>query len=216
MRLRLKSFLNCSMGLYSKFVLPKIVNCVCGLKPTRKQREKVVPQATGKVLEIGIGSGLNLPFYNAEQVAHITGIDPAPEMWELNSWKGDIEVNYVQSSAEDLNLENDSFDSIVCTYTLCTIPNAQKALSEIMRVLKPNGKFIFTEHGLAPDPSVMKTQNRINPYWKRLGGGCNLNRNMEELISESGFKFSSFDKMYIPGWKPASFNYWGVAEKIKV
>lgn len=200
------------MGVYSKYVLPKIVNCVCGLKPTKKQREKVVPLAYGMVLEIGIGSGLNLPFYNEKVVDHIIGIDPAPEMWKLNTWEGNIEVEYKESSAEDLDLESDLFDSVVCTYTLCTIPNADKALREIKRVLKPNGKFIFTEHGLAPDTKVIKTQNKINPYWKRLGGGCNLNRNMEELIFKNGFKFSSLDKMYIPGWKPASFNYWGVAE----
>lgn len=200
------------MGVYSKFVLPKIVNCVCGLKPTAKQREKVVPLASGKVLEIGIGSGLNLPFYNADQVHHITGIDPSPEMWRLNTWEGNIEVDYKESSAEDLDMEDNSFDCVVCTYTLCTIPNAPKALSEIKRVLKPNGKFIFTEHGLAPDDKVKKTQNRINPYWRRLGGGCNLNRPMENLIAENGFEFSSIESMYIPGWKPASFNYWGVAK----
>jgi len=200
------------MGIYSKFILPKVVNCVCGLKPTRKQREKVIPLATGRVLEIGIGSGLNLPFYNVDQVDCIIGIDPAPEMWKLNNWSGDIEVEYKTSSAEEIDMEDDTFDSVVCTYTLCTIPDAAKALQEIKRVLKPEGKFIFTEHGLAPDEKVIRIQNKINPYWKRLGGGCNLNRNMEDLIAENGFQFRSLDKMYIPGWKPASFNYWGVAE----
>lgn len=200
------------MGIYSKFILPKVVNCVCGLKPTKKQREKVIPLAMGRVLEIGIGSGLNLPFYNVDQVDYILGIDPAPEMWKLNRWSGDIEVEYKESSAEEIDMEDDTFDTVVCTYTLCTIPNAGRALREIKRVLKSNGKFIFTEHGLAPDEEVVKTQNKINPYWKRLGGGCNLNRNMEELIAANGFRFTSLDKMYIPGWKPASFNYWGVAE----
>lgn len=200
------------MGMYSKFVLPKIVNCVCGLKPTRKQREKVVPLASGKVLEIGIGSGLNLPYYNSAQVDRVIGIDPSPEMWKLNEWSGDLDVEYIEASAEDLKFEDQSFDSVVCTYTLCTIPDAGKALKEMSRVLKPDGKFIFTEHGLSPDEPVAKTQNRINPYWKRLGGGCNLNRNIEILIAQSGLKFSALDKMYIPGWKPASFNYWGVAK----
>ena len=181
------------------------------MKPTNKQREKVVPLAEGRVLEIGIGSGLNLPFYNSTKVSHIIGIDPSPEMWNLNTYTGDIDINYEQASAENLQFEADSFDSVVCTYTLCTIPDANKALQEIRRVLKPTGKFLFTEHGLAPDDKVSKTQNRINPYWKKVSGGCNLNRNIEALITQNNLAFQSIDKMYIPGWKPVSFNYWGIA-----
>lgn len=204
------------MGLYNKFVLPRVVNCVCGLKPTNKQREKVVPLAEGEVLEIGIGSGLNLPYYNSANVNQIIGIDPSPEMWKLNEWNGDIDVDYVEASAENLQFDDHVFDSVVCTYTLCTIPDPNKALQEIKRVLKPKGKFIFTEHGLAPDYKVSKTQNRINPYWKKLGGGCNLNRNIESLISNNDLHFQTINKMYIPGWKPASYNYWGVASLQKV
>lgn len=199
------------MGFYNNYVLPRVVNCVCGMKPTRKQREKVVPLAVGNVLEIGIGSGLNLPFYNQANVKHITGIDPSPEMWKLNGWDGDIDIEYIEASAEKLRFDDHVFDSVVCTYTLCTIPDPIKALQEIKRVLKPKGQFIFTEHGLAPDKKVSKTQNRINPYWKKVGGGCNLNRNIESLISENSLSFLSLDKMYIPGWKPVSYNYWGVA-----
>ena len=199
------------MGFYDRVVLPRVINCVCGLKPTNKQREKVVPLAEGRVLEIGIGSGLNLPFYNSTNVSHIIGIDPSPEMWNLNTYNGDIDINYEQASAENLQFEADSFDSVVCTYTLCTIPDANKALQEIRRVLKPTGKFLFTEHGLAPDDKVSKTQNRINPYWKKVSGGCNLNRNIEALITQNNLAFQSIDKMYIPGWKPVSFNYWGIA-----
>lgn len=200
------------MGFYDRYVLPRVVNCVCGMKPTTKQREKVVPLAEGNVLEIGIGSGLNLPYYNPQNVNHITGIDPSPEMWNLNEWQGDLDIEYVEASAEDLQFEDSLFDSVVCTYTLCTIPNPDKALQEIKRVLKPSGKFIFTEHGLAPDEKISKTQNRINPFWKKIGGGCNLNRNIESLISNNNLVFQSIEKMYIPGWKPASFNYWGVAQ----
>jgi len=176
-----------------------------------KQREKVIPMAFGNVLEIGIGSGLNLPFYNASSVNRITGIDSSLEMWELNKWEGNIDVNFIKASAEELQFDDDTFDSVVCTYTLCTIPDAEKALKEMSRVLKPSGRLLFAEHGLAPDKKVFKIQNRINPIWKKLAGGCNINRDVEKLISEGGFRFSSFDKMYITGWKPASFNYWGVA-----
>jgi len=199
------------MGFYDRLILPRVINCVCGLKPTNMQREKVVPLAEGNVLEIGIGSGLNLPFYNASKVNQVTGIDPSSESWKLNKWNGDIDVKYVKASAEDLQFETDTFDSVVCTYTLCTIPDADKALQEIKRVLKPNGKFIFTEHGLAPDDKVSNTQNKINPYWKKISGGCNLNRNIESLISVHELSFQAIDKMYIPGWKPVSYNYWGVA-----
>lgn len=204
------------MGLYDKYILPRVVNCVCGMKPTRKQREKVVPLAKGNVLEIGIGSGLNLPFYNAANISHITGIDPSPENWNLNVWTGDIEVKYIEASAEDLQFDDDMFDSVVCTYTLCTIPDPNKALQEIKRVMKPTGKFIFTEHGLAPDEKISKTQHKINPYWKKIGGGCNLNRNIESLISNNALLFNTIEKMYIPGWKPVSYNYWGVASLNKV
>jgi len=200
------------MGLYDRYILPRVVNCVCGLKPTRKQREKVVPLAYGNVLEIGIGSGLNLPFYNAAIVSHITGIDPSPESWNLNAWNGGIGVKYIEGSAEDLQFDDDMFDSVLCTYTLCTIPDPNKALQEIKRVMKPTGKFIFAEHGLAPDEKISKTQHKINPYWKKIGGGCNLNRNIESLILNNALRFNTIDKMYIPGWKPASFNYWGVAQ----
>lgn len=199
------------MGIYNKYLLPRIVNCVCGLKPTSKQREKVVPLAKGQVLEIGIGSGLNLPYYDTSKVDHIIGIDPAQEMWALNSYQSEIPVEFQKSGAEEINLDASSIDSIVCTYTMCTIPDPKKALSEMKRVLKPNGRLYFTEHGLAPDVDIQKKQNRINPLWKKIGGGCNLNRDIAQLIRSAGCEFVNMESMYIPGWKPASFNTWGVA-----
>lgn len=199
------------MGIYNKYVLPRIVNCVCGLKPTTKQREKVVPYAEGQVLEIGIGSGLNLPYYDPSKVKNIIGIDPAQEMWSLSTYESEIPVEFQKSGAEDIDLESNSIDSIVCTYTMCTIPDLSQALSEMRRVLKPNGKLYFTEHGLSPDKAIQKKQNRINPIWKKMGGGCNLNRDIAQLIRSAGCEFVNIDSMYIPGWKPASFNTWGVA-----
>lgn len=199
------------MGIYNKYILPRIVDHVCGLKPSSKQREKVVPLASGRVLEVGIGSGLNLPYYNAEKVEHIVGIDPSAEMWKLKKYDSEIPLEFLQSGIEQLDLDNDSVDSIVCTYTLCTVVDPRLALEQMRRVLKPDGKLIFTEHGLANESKIQKKQNRINPMWKRLGGGCNLNRDIAKIIEGSGFVFEEIDSMYIPGWKPACYNTWGVA-----
>ncbi len=205
------------MNLYDKYVLPKVVNWVCNQKPNRLQRMKVVPLAKGKVLEIGIGSGLNLPFYNPKTVKHLTAIDPSTEMWEENQIDPDtlpFEFEFVKAFAEDIPAENNRFDTVRITYTLCSIPEAGKALEEIRRILKPAGELIFCEHGKAPDKSVQNWQNRINPIWKRLGGGCNLNRDIPSIIGSNGFKIHKMDTMYIPGWKPASFNFWGSAKPL--
>ena len=203
------------MSFYEKRILPKMVHFVCGLKPTMKQREKVVPNAKGHVLEIGIGSGLNLSYYDQSQVKSLVGIDPSKETWEVNKAKQTnlgFDFKYIQTGAENLPFDNHSFDTIVITYTLCTIPDAIKAMSELRRVLKPSGQLLFCEHGKAPDAAVLKWQNRINPYWQKLGGGCHLNKDIPKLINENGFKVADLKTMYIPGWKPLSFNFWGVAQ----
>lgn len=205
------------MGLYNKYILPKVVDCVCNQKPSNRQREKIIPIAEGYVLEIGIGSGLNLPFYNNSIVKHLTAIDPSDDIWKLNKNGVDLlgfDFEFINCYAENLPIENNTFDTAVITYTLCTIPYANKALDEIRRVLKPNGKLIFCEHGKAPDAAILKWQNFVNPLWKKLGGGCNLNRDIPLIIENNGFKFDNLETMYIPGWKPASFNYWGSAKPI--
>lgn len=205
------------MRFYAKYILPKIVDWTCKQKPNMRQREKVVPLATGKVLEIGIGSGLNLPFYHNENVKHLTAIDPSKEMWDKNIFDPKslpFEFEFVEAFAEDIPEDNNRFDTVITTYTLCTIPNTDKAFEEIRRVLKTNGKLVFCEHGKAPDKVIQKWQHMINPLWKRLGGGCNLNRDIPMIIKENGFKMKNMETMYIPGWKPVSFNYWGTAEQI--
>jgi ubiquinone/menaquinone biosynthesis C-methylase UbiE len=202
------------MSIYEKYLLPRIVNYACGLKPTMKQREKVVPLAEGRVLEIGIGSGLNLPFFTSSKVKHLWGLDPSRETWALahdKYRKCEFDVEFIEASAEDIPLDRGSADTVLVTYTICTIPDAISALREARRVLKPGGSLLFCEHGQAPDESVLRWQNRINPLWKKIGGGCNLNRPIPELIEQAGFRIRNMDTMYIPGWKPASFNYWGVA-----
>jgi len=202
------------MGIYEKYLMPKIVHFACGLKPATKQREKVVPLAEGRVLEIGIGSGLNIPFYDPHKVQHLWGLDPSEEMWAIaqkNADRHHIHAEFIQSGAENIPLDDNSADTVMMTYTMCTIPDVRAALDEIRRVLKPNGKLVFCEHGKAPDTSVLRWQNRLNPLWGKLGGGCNLNRPIPDLLEHAGFKSADMQTMYLPGWRPASFNYWGTA-----
>lgn len=202
------------MNIYEKFLLPRLVNFTCGLKPMMKQREKVVPLAEGRVLEIGIGSGLNLPYYTSDKIKHLWGLDPSRETWALARDKYmeiDFNIEFIEAFAEDIPLDSGSADTVLITYTICTIPDAISALKEARRVLKSGGRLLFCEHGLAPDENVRRWQNSLNPLWKKIGGGCNLNRPIPDLIERAGFSIRSMDTMYIPGWKPASFNYWGVA-----
>jgi len=178
-----------------------------------RQRAKVVPAARGRVLEIGIGSGLNLRYYDPDRVSRLWGLDPSAEMWRIAEKQAPrkIDVEFIQGSADAIPLPADHVDTVVVTYTLCTIPDAVGSLTDVRRVLRPGGELRFCEHGVAPDDKVRKWQERLNPVWKRFGGGCNLNRPIPSLLEQGGFEIRSLETMYIPGWKPASFNYWGVA-----
>ena len=170
--------------------------------------------AEGKVLEVGIGSGFNLPFYDASKVQHLTAIDPSGELWNKNRTNPEslgFGFKFIKTYADNIPVEDHTYDSVVVTYTLCTIANVDMALTEIKRVLKPGGKLIFSEHGLAPDRGLQKWQNRINPYWKRIGGGCNLNRDIPGILEANGFKIDSMSSGYLSGWRPSSYNYWGSA-----
>lgn len=202
------------MGLYNKYILPRLINSTCSVSTVSKQRAKIVPLAKGEVLEIGIGSGLNIPFYRKDQVKAIWGLEPQGELLSMARELGehhDIPIHFLQAPAEEIPLDNKQFDTIVITYTLCSIPMAAQALQEMKRVLKSDGQVLFCEHGAAPDQAVLKWQNRINPIWKRLGGGCNLNRDIPQLFVDAGFHIPDLQTMYIPGWRPACFNYWGNA-----
>jgi len=202
------------MGFYDKYLLPKFVHFACGQNPAMKQREKIIPLAEGLVLEIGIGSGLNIPFYDSSRVDHLWGIDPSPEMWTIakkNAKDHHLDAEFIESGAESIPLDDNAADTVVMTYTMCTIPDVQSALQEIRRVLKPGGKLLFCEHGEAPDENIRRWQQRMNPLWNKLGGGCNLNRPIPRLLDESGLISEDMQSMYIPGWKPACFNYWGTA-----
>ncbi len=202
------------MRLYEKYILPKITEFLCSGKPIMYQRKKVVPLAKGRVLEIGIGSGLNLQFYDSSNVEYIWGLDPSTKMQKMAEKRATnipFEVEFIGMSGNAIPLDSKSANTVLVTYTLCTIPDVVQALSEMNRVLMPGGELIFCEHGLAPDEDVRRWQNRINPVWKRMGGGCNLNRSIPNLIEQGGFKINNIETMYIPGWKPACFNYWGSA-----
>lgn len=202
------------MGLYSKYLLPKVVHFACSLKPNMRQREKVVPLARGRVLEVGIGSGLNLPYYDATKVTRLWGLDPSEEMKRMAEEAArsmSFDVEFIGLPGEEIPLEDNSVDTVLITYTLCTIPETEPALRGMARVLKPGGELIFCEHGVAPDETVRRWQDRINPIWKRLGGGCHLNRAIPDLIEQGGFRIKGVETMYVPGWRPASFHYWGTA-----
>ncbi|MEM9256226.1 MAG: class I SAM-dependent methyltransferase [Pseudomonadota bacterium] len=203
------------MGFYERYVLPRFIRCACGTKPIMKQREKVVPNASGVVLEIGIGSGLNLPFYDTDRVDKLIGLDPSEESWQLAARQAehlDFEVEFIGLPGEQIPLESNSVDTVLVTYSLCTIPDPVAALEGMSRVLRPGGRLLFCEHGIAPDASVRKWQNRVNPLWSRLAGGCNLNRDIPQLLCDGGFTVSALQADYIPSTpRVAGYNYWGSA-----
>lgn len=205
------------MGFYANTIVPRLVTCACGTKPILKQREKVVPEARGQVLEIGMGAGHNLPYYQRDQVERIVGIDPCSTSWGLAQPRAEklgVPIEFIEGSAELMPLPDAAFDTVLMTYSLCTIPDAQAALQEMRRVLKPGGRLVFCEHGEAPDATVARWQQRVNPVWRRLLGGCNLNRPITRWITDAGFSIGELDQMYLPGTpRIAGFNVWGSAQR---
>jgi ubiquinone/menaquinone biosynthesis C-methylase UbiE len=205
------------MGFYDRHILPRFINCACGTKPITKQRAKVVPLACGTVLEIGIGTGLNLPFYNSEQVDRVIGVDPSEESWKLAAHRVaavDFEVEFVGLPGEQIPLDDNSVDTVMVTYSLCTIPDPVTALQGMARVLRPDGKLIFCEHGMAPDANVHKWQNRIDPFWTKLAGGCHLNRDIPGIVVAGGFTIEEVQEMYLPSTpRFAGYNFWGTARQ---
>ena len=199
------------MNIYSTFILPRVVHCVCGLRPMMMQRAKVVPMARGIVLELGIGSGLNVPYYDTDLVGHLIGVDPTPHGTRLRQALSttSISTEMHQIPAEQLSLPPASVDTIVSTYTLCTIPDIKATLAMCHSVLKREGQFLLVEHGAAEDKKVRSVQDKVNPVWKRIAGGCHLNRDIPAMMLEAGFKWDTMENMYLPGWRPATWNVWG-------
>ena len=186
------------MNFYEKWLLPRLVDVAMRNKEATRYRAQIVPQARGSVLEVGVGSGLNLPFYDTSKVSRIIGIDPSEElntMAKKMAVDRGLEVEFILAGAESIPLPDNHVDTALITYTLCTIPDALTASKEILRVLKPGGKLIFCEHGLAADSNVAKWQGRIDPYWGKIAGGCHLNRDIPEMIRAAGFEIQSMEQI---------------------
>jgi SAM-dependent methyltransferase len=203
------------LGIYAKFVLPRVLDLAMRSKDLRQLRATWVSQARGDVLEVGMGSGLNLPFYSPD-VRRIFGVEPSLEMQRMvrNRRSPELSVELLSQSAEErLPLAESSVDTVLSTWTLCTIPDAPRALREMRRVLRPGGRFIFVEHGHSEDAGVVVWQDRLNPVWNRICGGCNLNRKIVELIEGAGFRITELKTEYLPGPRPMTYTYQGLAEK---
>lgn len=201
------------MSVYDRWILPWLIDITLRNKDARRYRELMIPLASGRVLEVGFGSGLNLPFYGAD-VRHLFALEPSPELRKMAGRRTEgarFTVEFLDRSAEEIPLEGASVDTVVTTWTLCTIPDAVRALQEMKRVLKPGGELLFVEHGLAPEAGVRAWQHRLNPLWNRIGGGCNLNRKIDDLIVQSGFRLTGLQTEYVSRLKPLSFTYSGHA-----
>lgn len=206
------------MGLYDRYILPGLINAACSARPINRQRMKIVPQAEGVVLELGFGSGLNLPYYDAGKVTRLIALEPSKGMLakaEDKAKEAKFRVDVLAETAEKLSLDDASVDTVLVTYSLCTIPDPVSALNAARRVLKPGGRLLFCEHGKAPDEGVYRWQRRIEPVWKVIGGGCHLTREIPKLVTAAGFGVDALETMYLPKsprW--AGFNYWGSARAI--
>ena len=199
---------------YEEKILPHCIDLTCSTKPIRKQRAKVVPLATGDVLEIGFGSGCNLPFYETANVGKLYGLEPSEGMRRKAMpavSASPLDVEFIDLPGEEIPLPDDSVDTVLVTFTLCTIPDAVSALEGMRRVLKPGGRLLYAEHGLAPDDGVRRWQARLNPAWRSVAGGCNLDRDIPALIEAAGFSIKSDKRRYIPGMRLLSYHYWGSA-----
>ena len=190
------------MGLWNNHIMPRLVSCACGSPAIYRHRRQIVPRARGRVLELGCGSGLNFPLYDNSSVESLVAIEPDPKMI---GWAEDkaveldgIATEFIPSGIEEAALPTASIDTAVVTFVLCTIPDWASALDELRRVLKPQGQLLFCEHGAAPDPGVARWQERVEPVWKRLAGGCHLTRSAPELLERSGFQIKELDAAYTP------------------
>ena len=205
------------MSFYENQILPHIIDKACSMGQVMKLRSQVVPRAKGRVLEVGMGSGINLEFYDPDRVEMVYGLEPSEGMRrkaQANLNRSSIKVEWLDLPGEKIPLEDDSVDTILLTFTLCTIPDWQAALEQMKRVLKAGGELLFLEHGESPDKGTCKWQHRITPGWKKLAGGCHLNRNIADLLNQGGFEIQRLENLYIPNApKIAGYIYKGIAIK---
>ena len=202
------------MGFYAEWILPSLIDLSMRNKRLRPYRERTASAAAGRILDIGVGSGLNLPFY-ARQAREIFGVDPSPLLLaraQREAPRTQTPVHLLEGSAEHIPLADRSMDTIVMTWTGCSIPEICAALAEMRRVLRPGGRLLFVEHGRAPEPRVALWQDRLNPFWQRFSGGCRLNRKIDDLLSDAGFQIDRLATGYIPGPKIMTFFYEGAAK----
>ncbi|WGD50159.1 class I SAM-dependent methyltransferase [Bradyrhizobium sp. CB1650] len=200
------------MSFYNDFILPRLLDFAMRNKQLLPFRKRVIGAAEGRVLEIGVGSGRNLPFYRSP-AKELLALEPSPKLVAMarEAKEPAVPVNFLEASAEAIPLDDGTIDSVVTTWTLCSIPHADSALGEMRRVLRPGGKLLFAEHGLAPSKSVRWWQDRLTPAWRRIGGGCHLNRPIRSMIESAGFRIDRIETGYIPGPKPMTFVYEGSA-----
>ena len=202
------------MGLYDRFVVPRLIDFAMRDRRARERRERLVPKAHGRVLEIGIGSGLNLPFYDRGRLRSLCAVDPSAELLAMARKKArglGMDVELEQQSAERLPFARASFDCVLHTWTLCSIPDPSAALAEIRRVLKPGGELLFIEHGLSSDPAVARWQRRLTPLWRPLAGGCHLDRSIDALMRDA-FGAVEVDTFYLRGPRILTYMYEGCAK----
>jgi ubiquinone/menaquinone biosynthesis C-methylase UbiE len=200
------------MGFYSDRILPHLIKLTMRNERLAPYRDRVISKAHGRVLEVGIGAGENLSRYR--EVSEVIGIEPAGRLAAMArdaAKRSPMPVNIIEASAESIPLDDRSIDAVVMTWTLCSIRDPAAALREIHRVLKPEGRLLFVEHGLAPEARVQKWQHRLTPVWKRLAGGCHLDRDMRSLIASAGFRLETLQTGYMPGPRPMTFMYEGCA-----
>jgi SAM-dependent methyltransferase len=202
------------MSLYAKYVWAPLLDWCMRQPPVLEHRRKVVPLARGRVLEVGIGSGLNLPYYDTPRVEKVWGLEPSPELRAVASARAanaGLHVEILDAAGEAVPMDDRFFDTVLTTWTMCSIADVPRALREMRRVLKPEGRLVFAEHGLSADAPVARWQNRLNPVWRILSGGCNMNRHIAPLVRDAGFRFEALETAYLEGPRVLTYTYWGTA-----